>query len=252
LRLWSYKATSAAAAEAELGYPPAPHGYTFYFVGDIHGRLDLLLDMQRRIDEDKADSDGATAEIYLGDYIDRGAESAGVVARLLARARETRTFFLRGNHEQMLLDFLEGVDCLELWCAVGGTETLRSYGVKPSLLRGSTPAAAVCDTLRANIPAEHRAFYEHTGSYMRAGSYLAVHAGIRPGIKLEDQTAATLMGIRQDFLQYDGHFDFIVVHGHTPVPAPDFRHNRINIDTGAFATNRLTCLRIGEDGARIL
>jgi serine/threonine protein phosphatase 1 len=87
---------------------------------------------------------------------------------------------------------------------------------------------------------------------MRVGAYLAVHAGVRPGVRLEDQKTSDLLGIRQDFLSYDGDFDFIVVHGHTPVQAPDFRHNRVNIDTGAFATNRLTCLRIGAGGARVL
>jgi serine/threonine protein phosphatase 1 len=87
---------------------------------------------------------------------------------------------------------------------------------------------------------------------MRAGPYLAVHGGLRPGVRLEDQKTVDLLGIRQEFLQYQGDFDFIIVHGHTPVEVPDLRRNRINIDTGAFATNRLTCLRIGDDGVRFL
>jgi serine/threonine protein phosphatase 1 len=234
-------------------YPPAPYGYTVYMVGDIHGRLDLLLNVQRKIDADKASSESKlTAEIYLGDYIDRGPESAGVVSHLIARAHDTEAFFLRGNHEQLLLDFLDGVDCLEQWRAIGGTATLSSYGVAPSLLKRPGSTAAIFHILSENMPPEHRHFYEHTGSYMRAGPYLAVHGGLRPGVRLEDQKTVDLLGIRQEFLQYQGDFDFIIVHGHTPVEVPDLRRNRINIDTGAFATNRLTCLRIGDDGVRFL
>lgn len=235
-------------------YPPAPDGYTLYVVGDIHGRLDLLLDVQRRIDEDKARlGAGQTAEIYLGDYIDRGSESAGVISRLIARGRETRAIFLRGNHEQMLLDLLDGHDdCLGLWRAVGGTATMMSYGLPPRLLTRLVSAQDVRRGLLEKIPPEHLRFYEQTGAYMRAGAYLAVHGGIRPGVRLEDQRISDLLGIRQEFLQYKGDFDFIVVHGHTPVAAPDLQRNRINIDTGAFATNRLTCLRIGGDGAQVL
>ena len=238
---------------AEGGYPPAPEGFTVYVVGDIHGRLDLLEGVQQCIDGDKARTGSErTVEIYLGDYIDRGPDSAGVVSRLIDRARDTYALFLRGNHEQLLLDFLDGGDCLEQWRALGGTATMLSYGVSPGLLTRSVSAEAVRHSLIENLPITHRPFYQQTGSYVRAGPYLAVHAGIRPGVKLEDQKAADLLGIRQDFLQYDGELDFIVVHGHTPVMAPDLRRNRINIDTGAFATNRLTCLRIGEDGARVL
>jgi serine/threonine protein phosphatase 1 len=193
-----------------------------------------------------------TAEIYLGDYIDRGPDSAGVVSHLIARACETSAFFLRGNHEQMLLEFLDGVDCLEQWCAVGGMATLQSYGVAPSLLLTSSSTAAVRRSLTENMPPEHRSFYEQTGSYMRAGTYLAVHGGLKPGVELGEQRTADLLGIRKGFLEYEGDFGFIVVHGHTPVAAPDLRRNRINIDTGAFATDRLTCLRIGTGGVRIL
>jgi calcineurin-like phosphoesterase family protein len=244
----------AASGKSASRYPPAPEGFTVYLIGDIHGRLDLLRDVQRRIDGDKSRlAPEHTAEIYLGDYIDRGPEAAGVVSRLIARAKETRALFLRGNHEQMLLSFLEGDDdCLERWLAVGATATLLSYGVEAALLSRSARPEEMRHNLLAKIPVDHYNFYVQTGFYIRVGSYLAVHGGIRPGVKLEDQRAADLMGIRQDFLQHDGDFDFIVVHGHTPVPAPDLRSNRINIDTGAFASNRLTCLRIGSDGASIL
>jgi serine/threonine protein phosphatase 1 len=248
------RAAVAMVEESGVDYPAAPEGFTVYCIGDIHGRVDLLVDLQRRIDEDKARSrSGHTAEIYLGDYIDRGPDSARVVSRLIDRARETRAIFLRGNHEQMLLSFLEGDDdSLEQWRAVGGTATLRSYGVEASLLTRPAAPADVRHSFNASLSPAHRSFYDLTGAYIRVGAYLAVHGGIRPRVKLEEQKTADLLGIRQDFLQYEGDFDFIVVHGHTPVAVPDLRHNRINIDTGAFATNRLTCLRIGSDGVSVL
>jgi serine/threonine protein phosphatase 1 len=120
------------------------------------------------------------------------------------------------------------------------------------LLERSTSADVVRLSLSEHLPEGHRRFYEETGSYLRFGRYLAVHAGVRPQVKLENQKLADLLGIRRDFLEYHGDLEYIVVHGHTPVMAPDLRRNRINIDTGAFATNRLTCLRIGDEGARLL
>jgi serine/threonine protein phosphatase 1 len=237
---------------APARYPPAPDGPTLYLVGDIHGRLDLLRDVHRQIDDDKARRGGPAREIYLGDYIDRGPSSAGVVSHLLDRAAAVETVFLRGNHEQMLLDLLAGYDCLEDWLHVGGTTTLLSYGVAPRLLARLVSPAAIRRQLEAALPAAHRRFYEETRLYAALGPYLAVHAGVRPGIRLEEQAPKDLLSIRWEFLQFAGDLGFIVVHGHTPAMAPELRPNRINIDTGAFATNRLTSLRIDADGAHIM
>jgi serine/threonine protein phosphatase 1 len=240
--------------QSALGrYPPAPDRLVLYLIGDIHGRLDLLRDVHRQIDTDKARRAGEPArEIYLGDYIDRGPSSSGVISQLLERAARVDTVFLRGNHEQMLLDLLDGHDCLEDWLHVGGTATLLSYGVAPRLLARLVSPSAIRRQLEAALPAEHRRFYEKTQLYARLGPYLAVHAGLRPGIPLEAQTEMDLLCIRREFLQHAGDLGFIVVHGHTPVMAPELRPNRINIDTGAFATNRLTSLRIDADGAHIM
>jgi serine/threonine protein phosphatase 1 len=241
-----------ASSGSRVSYPAAPEGYTIYLVGDIHGRSELLTQVQARIDRDMdAHRVGRSAEVYLGDYIDRGPDSAGVIDRLIARAKRVNTVFLRGNHEQLLLDFLNGADCLDFWRAVGGTTTLMSYGVDPAVVTRSAP-----DDVRAGLidklPPDHHSFFEKTGSYTILGSYLAVHAGIRPLVPLERQQPADLMGIRHLFLDHEADFEFIVIHGHTPVQEPEFRRNRINIDTGAFATGRLTCLRLGSDGARLL
>ena len=238
---------------ASVRHPPAPEGRTIYAVGDIHGRLDLLEKIQRRIDEDKKGL-GATrvSEIYLGDYIDRGPDSAGVVSRLIARGRSVEAIFLRGNHEQVLLNFLDGEPCLEDWRAFGGIPTLLSYQLAPDLLGREVLAETVHAAFVRRLPAEHRQFYAATSSYCDAKPYLFVHAGIRPGVKLEEQSLVDLLTIRKGFLDYAGDLGRVVVHGHTPVMAPEMRPNRINVDTGAFATNKLTCLKIDAAGPRLL
>jgi serine/threonine protein phosphatase 1 len=244
---------AGARETARSSYPPGPEGLTVYVVGDIHGRLDLLLDVHGRIDKDKRRrSPGQAVEVYLGDYIDRGPESAPVVSRLIERANDVHAAFLRGNHEQLFLDFLVGHDCLREWSAVGGLATLLSYGVPPELISRRAVADAVRQSISERLPEGHKRFYDQTGSYLRIGPYLAVHAGIRPGIALEKQTTEDLLSIRRDFLDHQGDFGCIVVHGHTPVMEPEPCRNRINIDTGAFATNRLTCLRIDPDGVGIV
>jgi serine/threonine protein phosphatase 1 len=187
-------------------------------VGDIHGRLDLLDSIHREINTDKNHCrHRRVAEIYLGDYIDRGPQSAGVISRLIARSRQTYTIFMRGNHEQLLLDFLSGLPSFEAWKAVGAIPTLLSYGLSPEFLEEASDAR-IRRALGSSVPDEHREFILQTAPYCQTGRYLFVHAG----------------------------------HGHTPVRDPDFRSNRINIDTGAYTTNRLTCLKIGEDGPRVL
>jgi len=234
-------------------YPPAPEGFTIYAVGDIHGRADLLERVHRLIDEDRPVARSARkVEVYLGDYIDRGGNSAAVISRLIRRAEEASTIFLRGNHEQYLLDFLKGRNCWADWRAIGSIASCLSYGVSPSLLTRHTPPTAIRRALADNLPPEHLRFYADTGSYCCAERYLFVHAGIRPGVQLEDQSPADLLGIRQGFLEFAGDLGYVVVHGHTPVEAPDLRKHRINIDTGAFATSRLTCLRIDCDGVGFL
>jgi serine/threonine protein phosphatase 1 len=234
-------------------FPPTPNGLTIYAIGDIHGRADLLADLYRRIDDDKAASRPRhVAEIYLGDYIDRGSDAATVVDRLIRRADEVYSVFLRGNHEQLLLDFIAGAQCLGAWKAVGAIPTLLSYGVSQHLLTGTPSQEEVRLALSEKLPREHYNFLSFTGAYCEIDRYLFVHAGIRPSVALEHQAREDILGIREEFLKFDGDFGWIVIHGHTPVTVPDFKANRINIDTGAYATHCLTCLKIGEDGVSIL
>jgi len=237
----------------KLGYPPAPDGLTIYAVGDIHGRTDLLDQIHELIDMDKtATGTQRKVEVYLGDYIDRGPDSATVISRLIERSGRASTIFLRGNHEQLLLNFLDGMDCWPEWKAVGCIPTCLSYGISPNLLFLPAAAQAARKALQESVPLEHIRFYADTGSYCCAGPYLFVHAGIRPGTKLADQNPADLLNIRRLFLEFEEDLGYIVVHGHTPVDTPDLRRNRINIDTRAYASNRLTCLRIDCDGVQIL
>jgi len=231
-------------------YPPAPAGRVLYAVGDIHGRADLLRSTLDRIDRDYAARShvGAKTEVFLGDYVDRGPASAAVIDILIERASRTAAVFLRGNHEQVMLSCLARRAPLEGWATLGGLSTLQSYGIA---VRGREPADLWDAAWRA-IPADHKTFLSETRSHCRIGQYLFVHAGVRPGIEIENQHEEDLYWIRDEFLGCSDDFGAIVVHGHTPVPCPDMLHNRINIDTGAFITNRLTAIRIDPAGVCIV
>ena len=228
--------------------PRIPDGIRVYAVGDIHGRVDLLDQLFTRIDADLAANPGAIGiEVYLGDYIDRGPASREVVDRLVARNRTFRAIFLKGNHETYLTNFAANPPILNDWRLLGGFETLKSYGVSLPIKTGADACARVAATFDRAFPTVHRQFLCNLKTSFTCGDFFFVHAGVRPGIPLAKQREEDLLWIRQDFLLCEDEFSKIVVHGHTPVPEPDIRHNRINIDTGAFATGRLTCLKLEDD-----
>lgn len=220
----------------------------------IEGRSRQLLDplSERHNSSLLPSREPAPLEIYLGDYIDRGDDSRGVVELLIERAQQTNTVFLRGNHEQFMLDFMAGTLDFSMWKQIGALSTLRSYSIQASQFGFSSPQNAVQSALQEAMAPRHTRFFGDTLPYFVAGPYLFVHAGVRPGIPLEQQRSEDLMGIRRLFLEFEGDFGHIVVHGHTPVRAPEFKHNRINIDTGAYSSGHLTCLRIGAEGPRLL
>ena len=240
------------SAEPPHSYPPAPEGETLYVIGDVHGRADCLVRAQARIDRERGAAQAAppTTEIYLGDYVDRGPDSKAVLDLMAARARATRVVALRGNHETAMESFLAGRLPFAAWRALGGAETLLSYGFPASDLRRAEGPR--CEDFAERLPDDHRRFLASLGEFHRAGGYGFVHAGLRPGVALESQDVADLTGIRHEFLDDDGDFGFIVVHGHTPVERVDFRSNRINLDTGAYVSNRLSVLRIDAAGAALL
>ena len=222
-----------------------------YCVGDIHGRADLLDKVLEFIARDMRDAPGETRTIMLGDYIDRGPESASVLERLSSSELPNQLIALAGNHDRMLLDFLENECTLETWRRYGALETLKSYAVPlVDVVRGGM-YEEVRNALRARIPERHLAFLRGCASAVAFGDYYFCHAGVRPGVALEAQSSEDLIWIREPFLGFEGSFGKVVVHGHTRVGHPEIHANRINIDTGAFATGALTCLILQADSMRL-
>ncbi|MDB5616819.1 metallophosphoesterase family protein [Tardiphaga sp.] len=219
-----------------------------YAIGDIHGRADLLADLIARIDDDvqrRPITD--VVEVYLGDYIDRGADSRGVIDLLAMRMVQNKAICLRGNHEVMWEAFLRDPSTLRDWAPLGALPTLDSYDV--SLTPKKTPAELhrlFCD----QMPRAHELFLQCLRDSFVCGDFFFVHAGIRPGVPIAQQEPNDMHWIRHDFLDSTAGHGCFVVHGHTPVPHPDIRSNRINIDTGAWRTGVLTCIAI--EGADIM
>jgi serine/threonine protein phosphatase 1 len=205
-------------------------------VGDLHGRYDLL---EQVLDRLAPRFGSQTRLVFLGDYIDRGPDSRRVVERLIALGRERpETVFLKGNHEELLLDALEGRR-VELWLLNGGLETLASYGLDHQ--------APTAETI-ARLPADHLEFFRGLRLYFESQSYLLVHAGVDPGLGLAEQDARDLLWIREHFHQARGHrLGKTVVFGHTPFPRPFRGPGMIGIDTGAVYDNALTCVKLPEE-----
>jgi serine/threonine protein phosphatase 1 len=233
----------------------APADTRVYAIGDIHGRVDLLRAAHARI---LADARGSRAKrkvvVYVGDYIDRGSDSRQVIDLLLDEPLPGfRAVHLRGNHEEALLNFLQDSTVAPDWFFYGGDATLSSYGVaRPTPGGGPQGLLAVQAEFKAKLPERHLAFYRSLASSHREGDYLFVHAGIRPGVPLESQSDHDLLWIREAFLQSDADHGCVVVHGHTISPRPEVKSNRIGIDTGAYATGRLTCLMVERDEREFL
>lgn len=227
----------------ERGAASLPLGKRIYAVGDIHGRSDLLDRLADQIAAELTAFPCADAEtIFLGDYVDRGMQSMAVVNRLANKDFPTPFMALRGNHEATLLDFLEEADVLGAWRQYGAIETLVSYGVDVrEAQRGRGYADARAQFLAA-LPAEHVDFFRKTPLWWSCGDYFFCHAGIKPGVPLARQNERDLLWIRSAFLDNTSTHEKIIVHGHTPVDEPENLPNRINIDTGAYATGTLTCL----------
>jgi serine/threonine protein phosphatase 1 len=219
-----------------------------YAVGDIHGRADLLEETIARIDDDlQRRPITYAAEVYVGDYIDRGADSKGVIDQLAVRMVHNHAICLRGNHEDLMEKFLADAAVLPAWLQLGGLQTLASYGVSVSR---DMPPADVHRAFLTAFPPAHDAFLRCLRNNIRCGDFLFVHAGIRPNVPLSSQDPNDLMWIRDEFLTSTRDHGVYVVHGHTPVPHAEVHSNRVNIDTGAWRTGMLTCIAI--EGTEIL
>jgi serine/threonine protein phosphatase 1 len=233
--------------------PRVPDGVRVYAIGDIHGRADLLDGVLSHIDSDLAKTPVSNSlEVFLGDYVDRGPDSRGVLDRLVARNLTHRMVFLKGNHETFLSQFVSKPAILGDWQRLGGLETLMSYGLTPSINADTVTQAKLAAALDQAMPPSHRRFLDDLKSSFTFGDFYFVHAGVRPGIALEKQREEDLLWIRHEFLLCEEDFGKIIVHGHTPVQQVDIRPNRINIDTGAYATGSLTCLVLEEDTIRVI
>jgi serine/threonine protein phosphatase 1 len=227
-----------------------PEGLRIYAIGDIHGRLDLLKILVDMIEAHEVIGiPSRTVLVFLGDYIDRGPESRGVIEFLVNwRPQKLEAVFLRGNHEDMLVHSFSKPEVFELWALNGGAATAHSYGVSfDPHNRSEASASAIIAQLSAAMPQSHRAFLENLPIGVEIGDYLFVHAGVRPGVPLNQQSESDCLFIRDEFLKFRGDFGKIVVHGHTPAVEPEVLPNRIGIDTGAVFTGRLTALCLEGD-----
>lgn len=218
-------------------------GERIYAIGDIHGRRDCLDDLLGRItDDDRARGPAKTTLVLLGDLVDRGPESRGVIERLSQLAKVRPCVFLMGNHEEVFVDAWEGDEsAARLFHRIGGRETLLSYGVTPADY-DSADFDRMITLLATHVPADHIAFLRGFRDTYQSGDYLFVHAGIRPGTAIDEQRPADMRWIRDKFLDDPRDHGVVVVHGHSIAPAVEERPNRIGIDTGAYASGRLTAL----------
>jgi len=235
--------------------PPSvlPEGVRIYAIGDVHGRADLLEQVFTRIDTHiAAHPVDYPIQVLVGDYIDRGPNSREVLDRLIGRAKSSEMVLLKGNHETFVLEFLRNPSMLQSWSQMGGLETLMSYGITPSLNADAKMQKELATTLQATLPKSHLILLQNLQSSFSCGGFFFAHAGARPGVPLTDQREADLLWIRDEFLLYEGKFEKIIVHGHTPVRVVDMRPNRINIDTGAYATGKLTCIIIERNAVEVL
>ncbi|MBC8268679.1 MAG: serine/threonine protein phosphatase [Rhodospirillaceae bacterium] len=240
-------------------YCAVPPGKRLYAIGDIHGRYDLLKQLLEmiRIDAGTAPAGFEKVLIFLGDYVDRGADSKRVLEHLSGPPPAGFTMIcLKGNHEDMLLQFLDGEGAMMSWLKNGGRETLKSYGLNVKNLAVSRVTDEIVENarreLRAAIPGSHLEFLCSLDLIHLEGDFAFAHAGIKPGVSLATQKELDLIWIRDEFLKSDADFGKVIIHGHSVTSLPSIKANRIGIDTGAWRTDVLTCLALEGQERRFL
>jgi serine/threonine protein phosphatase 1 len=258
---------SQAAWDAWAGYgvlgrskrtDASAEGELIYAIGDIHGRYDLMRALLAKIAADYAGRAAGRRPIliFLGDYVDRGPDSAKVIEALLwlKRRRDLDVRLLKGNHEAAMLDFLEDPATATAWLRFGGAETLAAYGVPPPEPdEGQAGLARARDELLERMPASHLRLLQGLELMLLVGDYAFVHAGVRPRTALAAQDPQDLLWIRKPFLEAAGPFEKVIVHGHTWVSdRPQVFDHRIGVDTGAFATGALTAIRLEDSELSVL
>jgi serine/threonine protein phosphatase 1 len=233
--------------------PSLPAGLRIYAVGDIHGRLDLLDELLSHVNADLALRPTARPIfVFLGDYIDRGPRSRETIDRLIELGGINECVFLKGNHEQIAVKCLSDPNLFDRWMRLGGVETLVSYGIAPGSLLNGKQIVELQSAFHAALPQAHFRFFRDQQTSFACGDFFFAHAGVKPRVELSRQAESDLLWIRDEFLSSNEDFGKVVVHGHTPTREIEVRPNRINIDTGAFATGRLTCLVIEEASLSVI
>jgi serine/threonine protein phosphatase 1 len=244
----------SGAMIGERVLPRLPPGLCLYAVGDVHGRLDCLDDVLSRIEADRASRRSTNdLTIFLGDLVDRGPASFQVVTRVMELATRSLTVCLAGNHERFLLEALAGGAEMRRWLTSGGGPTLRSYGLEldDQALLDMDPEALV-DQFADVLPEAHLQFFWTLPLHAVFGNILFIHAGIRPGQPLSEQSADDQTLIRDAFFEASGSHPGLIVHGHTPQVEPEVVGNRVNIDTGAYMTGRLSCVALENGSIRFV
>jgi serine/threonine protein phosphatase 1 len=233
--------------------PSLPADLRIYAIGDIHGCLDLLNELLARIDTDIALRPTVRpVYVFLGDYIDRGSSSRETIDRLIEHGATHESVFLKGNHELIAIKCLSDRGLIDQWLRLGGLETLVSYGVPAETLANGKQIAELQSAFHSALPQAHFRFFRDLKNSFECGDFFFAHAGVKPNVELSRQKESDLLWIREEFLTSSEDFGKIIVHGHTPTPEIEVRPNRINIDTGAFATGRLTCLVIEDTSLSII
>ena len=231
-----------------------PEGQRIYAIGDVHGRADLLEQVRDKVAIDLMTRPIAHATIVtLGDYVDRGPATKTVLDHLTSQTFfPARLVALGGNHDLLFRDFLLNPELGEHWRSMGGVETLKSYGAPTKDFQLGKNLGGVAATFGDVLPDAHRRLMFDLPLHFEMGDYFFCHAGVRPGRPLDRQAEQDLIWIRDEFLNSDQDFGKVVVHGHTPMDRPQVRHNRVSIDTAAYATGRLTCVVIEGDRLHFL
>lgn len=239
-----FRSAAPAAVAAHV-----PEGQRWYVIGDVHGRCDLFAALAAAIDADDAAAGPAeTTVVLLGDLVDRGPDSAGVVAFARAWRQRRAVRLLAGNHEEMFLQSFDDIEMLRHFLRHGGRETMLSYAIERRRYDAMSLEELQAEMARV-VPAEDREFLANAEEWIEAGDYLFVHAGINPALSLAEQRRSDLLWIRHRFLDHRDAFSHVVVHGHTIFDEVEDAGTRIGIDTGAYRSGRLTALVL-EGSAR--
>jgi serine/threonine protein phosphatase 1 len=234
-----------AAVSRPIDTASVPTGQRIYAIGDIHGRNDLFMQLLEQIEADDAARGAAQTQIILlGDLVDRGPDSAGVIETAMAlKSRRPNTAYLMGNHEEVFVAACRKRDTktLRFFIRIGGEATIMSYPISRSEYL-ALDMEQLCARLATLIPEQHLAFLESFDDQIIIGDYAFVHAGIRPGVPLAQQKASDLRWIRDEFVAQRGDLEKVIIYGHTIYDDADERGSRIGIDTGAYESGKLTAI----------